>query len=154
MKCGSCILWQRNNKVCPIFNEAFSGDQEGCPKHISILRNCAICGNLILDKYIYDISTSSFICSKCSHALNSCRTCKESSVCHFDQDSSCPYPPLITKTIQQGNMQMMTQVRNPERERETCEAKCNCWNPKQKCCSRENNWCPSYYNILEGKNND
>lgn len=156
MKCGSCALRDPQSGICPIFRQPIDSDRDSCPKYTSVVYTCDLCGTPI-SECIIDISSpnQNILCPNCSFLHNTCDTCIEiTKGCPFTDDQSCPYPPFINKTVQQGPMVMTTQVRNPDRERITCEAKCNCWNPKEHICSREDKWCPSYKYILGDNNND
>lgn len=68
--------------------------------------------------------------------------CEFAKTCDFETNPST-MPKIVQKVIQQGNMQMATQVRNPEREKITCAAGCKCYNETYGC-SRQDNLCINY----------
>ena len=82
------------------------------------------------------------ICEDCLNATGTCRMCEFAKTCDFETNPS-PLPKVVQKVIQQGNMQMATQVRNPERKKSTCEAGCKCYD-EEYGCSRQNSLCINY----------
>ena len=82
------------------------------------------------------------LCEDCLNATGTCQMCEFSKTCDFETNPST-LPKVVQKVVQRGNMQMATQVRNPEREKITCAAGCKCYNEKYGC-SRQDNLCINY----------
>ena len=89
------------------------------------MKHCEICGQPLLVPGIVDIVDGNphLICTTCGSKMNTCETCKEISKCDFETNPS-PIEKTINKQVRQGNMIMMTTVKNPKRIDETCKKNC------------------------------
>ena len=83
-----------------------------------------------------------YVCDDCLNRLGTCAVCEYQNTCDFETNPST-LPKIVQKVIRQGNAQMMTQVRNPEREKITCAAGCKCYD-KTYGCSRQDGLCVNY----------
>lgn len=139
--CRTCALCDPSQSVCRLFHHKIDIDQDFCSRHTKSLIQCEICGAPMLEPFI-DLSIEGeyhVICGNCASSRSSCSFCKKNTLCSFENDPS-PLPKVITKTMQQGNSYIQTQIRNPERVRETCEKNCFCFDAENGCL-RQNNWC-------------
>lgn len=149
--CGNCALWHLNGKtddVCPRLNIPVA-KKDMCPFHQYNIPTCQICGRQVIGAPILDVSDDEthLMCADCANAGSSCQTCGKSSYCAFEHDSICKEPPYINRVVQQGNMRMQTQIRNPERVKATCFF-CPCFDKDAEdpsnACRRSRNYCPNY----------
>lgn len=81
-------------------------------------------------------------CKRCAGLFNTCHLCLNSTKCEFETNPS-PLPKQVQQTIRQGNVQMQTVIKNPERIQLCCTG-CPCWNAVDACCNREYETCGSY----------
>lgn len=94
---------------------------------------CTQCGKPILGKEVFiSADLKAIFCKRCISLLGSCYTCEKAAQCAFEQDPS-PLPKQVAQVIQQGNVTMQTIIRNPEREKITCQAGCPCWHEEWGC---------------------
>lgn len=109
---------------------------------------CEICGNPIqepAERVVVEIIDGKLhtICGTCmEHHLKTCKVCDNRNRCDFETNPST-LPKTIQKSVQNGPMHMVTQVRNPERIKITCEKGCGCWN-KEGYCNRDYQCCGNY----------
>jgi hypothetical protein len=82
-------------------------------------------------------------CGNCGNALGTCATCAQAKSCDFETNP-IQIPKQVQKVIRQGNMQMQTVIRNPEREKETCMKGCPCWDSEECVCIRQIGFCKSW----------
>ena len=75
--------------------------------------------------------------------IGTCATCTQAKFCDFETNP-IQIPKQVQKVIRQGNMQMQTIVRNPEREKETCMKGCPCWDSEQCVCLRQTGFCKAW----------
>lgn len=148
--CGECALAKHNGGICPVFKTAQPQDNPGCQYHTCELHPCILCGNhMTKDNQFIDITEPDNIiiyCGKCKQHISHCPTCVNSKECRFETDPS-PLPKIVQQEIRQGNMITVTQVRNPERIRQTCQNGCLCFS-EEFGCSRQINHCGNYKFIL------
>ena len=143
--CKSCaIAGLKAPQICALSGLKVT-ETDYCSFHRGSLSTCAICGSVILqDGYIDE---GHLICPNCFSQITSCRVCRGSLQCAFEEDPS-PTPKVISQQIRQGNGIYVTTVRNPERVRETCQKGCKCFDTKNGCL-RQNGFCSNhevYYN--------
>lgn len=126
MKCDECII----NKNCALR----AIDPSNCKNPITAahLLTCDICGRQFLSSQAtIEAHTGKVICPACAQYMMACGSCQFSEGCAFETDPS-PLPKVVIQTIQQGNMMIQQQVRNPAREEITCK-KCKCYNEEFHC---------------------
>ncbi len=151
--CGDCGFraTQGADTVCSILHIKVDPVSDCCPKYIfqEQMRYCEICGQPLLEPGIVDLINGKphLICSNCGSQMGTCKTCKEVSKCDFETNPS-PIEKAIQKQVRQGNMIMMTTVKNPKRIEETCKKNCKCYDPKNECLRQTiqtcNHWCAPY----------
>lgn len=141
--CNSCGLRTPNN-FCALTNMSIDPNNDYCSKYKSTLFFCDVCGAGILDPIveIKEDKTVRVFCAQCANQLTSCRFCKNSQDCKFENDPS-PIPKIIPQTFRQGNSIIETQIKNPERIRQFCENKCPCYTPENGCL-RQFNYCSNW----------
>ena len=88
------------------------------------------------------------VCKSCVSALGTCGACEKVRECLFET-SPVQLPKVVVKTIQNGNVQMQIQIKNPERIAQTC-VNCLCWNKEEKYCIKQNiGFCARYAPVLQ-----
>jgi hypothetical protein len=116
--------------------------------------NILDCGHQVQDTrgeiIVFNESEKGYItvCANCLPILGTCGACEKVRECLFET-SSVPEPKVIVKTIQNGNMQMQTQIKNPDRIAKTC-VNCICWNKEENYCMREiDRVCGQYTSVFQ-----
>lgn len=84
-------------------------------------------------------------CDKCFAKLSTCANCEQNVNCAFD--ASPDTPKIVQKREIVGNMQAVTNVRNPDIVRNTCKDKCSCFS-EENGCMRDFNSCDNLKPIL------
>lgn len=147
--CGNCLILKRNNGICPVFQEKVNDDEPACRKYVGHDSPvCGFCGSLIPGKGEIVIMNDEYdnvilSCPTCAERIGTCATCAQARYCEFET-SNIQIPKQIQKVVRQGNMQMATIVKNPEREKETCMKGCSCWDEENCMCLREAGMCKSW----------
>lgn len=137
--CGQCALRSPDQTSCQLTKLAITPKDPACGYFCAHLTKCGLCGQAfpklttIMDDY--------YVCDSCLSTLGTCHQCKQQ-ICDFETNPS-PLPKVVQKIIHQGNMQMSTQVRNPEREKITCANGCKCYTPSG-TCARQDGLCGNY----------
>ena len=138
--CGDCLIQKQAGGMCPVFQEKVNPADKACRKYIGHdSTKCGICGSLMPGKPQIvlmgdgDILTT---CLNCAENLGVCATCAQAKFCDFETNP-INIPKQVQKVIRQGNMQMQTIIRNPEREKETCMKGCPCWDSEECVCLRQ-----------------
>ena len=146
--CANCAYWRPDNQSCVLL-KARRAENDYCSSHSTSPLVCATCQSYILGKsFIYSVGNAYVeVCEKCHTAIPTCAGCKNSVQCAFNDDPN-PLPKIVMQTVQQGNMMMQTQVRNPERIKLFCE-NCPCYNAEDRACDRECNVCAQYNCIFD-----
>ena len=146
-KCGDCLLQKRSGGVCPVFQESVNETDNACRKYIGHDSPvCGFCGSLMPGKgevVIMEDGDTILSCAQCAERIGTCATCAQAQFCEFET-SNIQIPKQVSRVIRQGNMQMQTVVRNPEREKETCMKGCSCWDEENCICLREAGMCKSW----------
>ena len=146
-KCGDCLLQKRSGGVCPVFQEKIEETDNACRKYIGHDSPvCGFCGSLMPGKgevVIMEDGETILSCVQCAEHIGTCATCAQAQFCEFET-SNIQIPKQVSRVIRQGNMQMQTVVRNPEREKETCMKGCPCWDEENCICLREAGMCKSW----------
>lgn len=150
--CGDCgfRVDQGTDSFCSITKLKVNKDLDSCSKHTpqESMRFCEICGNPFIEGGIIDLIDGSahLICNNCASKLNTCQTCKEVTNCDFETNPS-PIQKVIQQQVRQGNMVMMTTVKNPKRIEETCKKNCKCYDEKNECIRENIQFCTSWVAI-------
>lgn len=140
--CGNCLLQKQNGGICPIFQEKANPDDLSCRRYIGHDSPvCSFCGSLMSGKgeiilLDNDDNVTLISCHNCAETLGTCQTCALGKTCDFETNP-INIPKQIPRVIRQGNMQMQTIIRNPEREKETCMKGCLCWDESECACMRQ-----------------
>lgn len=147
--CGDCgfRVTQGSESFCSLSKLKVIPEVDSCSKHVfqDSMKFCEICGNVIFESGIVDLVDGSphIICSSCASRMNTCATCVEAEKCDFETNS-CPIEKVVQKQVRQGNMVMMTTVKNPKRIEETCKKNCKCYDEKNGCIKESIHTCPSW----------
>ena len=149
--CGSCALRTDNinsptGHICSISNLIVDASKDFCSKHKNELPTCDVCGQATLDLLqIIKTKEGDFIamCGECSKQLGHCRTCIHGNKCSFETDPSS-LPKIVNKEITQGNARFVTQIKNPDRVRQTCQKNCPCFSSDNLCLKQSVQTCQQY----------
>ena len=145
--CGDCLIQKQNGGMCPIFQEQVNENNRACRKYIGHdSAVCGFCGSLMPGKpeiVIMEDGTNLLSCPRCAERIGTCATCAQAKFCDFETNP-IQIPKQVQKVVRQGNMQMQTVIRNPEREKETCMKGCPCWDEENCICLREVGMCKSW----------
>ena len=146
--CNTCLLGDKIQKRCRLSGIPIDPEKDFCSHYTDSLENCEICGHPMLTEGSFieqdDNGVWHQYCSNCAKLLQTCQTC--SNPCEFESNPD-PMPKVVIKTVRQGNMQMQTQVMNPERIQKFCPS-CNCYDEEvgckrvfnDSCCKKPNFW--------------
>ena len=138
--CRSCALRAQDQTKCMLTNLPIDPNEDFCSKHTQTIYKCAKCGSMLLQPFLIDGNT---YCENCASQANTCNFCKNiQKDCAFQTDPS-PTPQYIPQQIRRGNSIFQTNVPNPERIRQFCQGKCDCYD-EQNFCMRQLGWCPRY----------
>lgn len=138
--CDDCLVQKQAGGMCPIFGEKVNPADRACRKYIGHdSPKCDMCGALMPGKpevVIMEDGDTIISCGNCAAIIGMCGTCSERTKCDFET-SPINIPKQVQKVVRQGNMQMQTVIRNPEREKETCMKGCPCWDSEECICLRQ-----------------
>lgn len=149
-KCNNCGYADWDTAKCRLLGIHIKPeDGLTCTQWKQELDICTICGRVIVSNpYLISSNGSwSMVCGECVKQLNTCRNCQNGSSCDFETNPSS-LPKAVMKRFQQGNQIIQTQVKNPERIRQTCEKNCCCWDAKNRVCRKEYNYCEDIVAIV------
>ena len=135
-RCNTCAYVDMEHAVCRLSFRTIIPDKDFCPSHEILPMSCDVC-HRITPKAEYIIYNEYIICANCAPQLRTCALCCHNQNCAFETDPS-PLPKIIQQKIQRGNMTIVNQVRNPEREAVTCQKNCKCYSETFGCMRRFN----------------
>lgn len=138
--CGKCALRNDQQKICQLTNLPYESGDLACKHFCKTIPQCGTCQRRFPS--LKTIMDNDYVCDDCLNRLGTCAVCEYQNTCDFETNPST-LPKIVQKVIRQGNAQMMTQVRNPEREKITCAAGCKCYD-KTYGCSRQDGLCVNY----------
>lgn len=143
-KCGECALRAPNGVQCMLDGRAISAE-DFCSNFKKTLIRCDICGHLMGTTPILETidNTTYQSCPACNKAFGTCPTCDQARICPFETDPS-PIPKVVQRKVQQGPMIAVTDVRNPERIRITCEKNCKCYDASFGCLKQTIQTCKNF----------
>ena len=150
--CGDCGLKveQGTDSFCSLSKIKIDPNIDSCSKHTfqETMKICEICGSVLLEPGIVDLidGHAHILCHNCISQLGFCNTCRNIKDCKFEPDPS-PTEKIIQKEIRQGNMSMMTTVKNPKRIEETCKKGCYCYDEKNGCIRETIHYCTSWKSL-------
>ena len=137
--CNTCGLHDPSQNICLLYKHQVDPNEDFCSKHKQVHR-CERCNTITLTPIIeMEGDIVHLLCVQCASERSTCSFCSHNNGCSFENDPS-PLPKVVMQTMQQGSMYMQTQVRNPERIRETCQKNCECFDTENGCL-RQNNYC-------------
>ena len=147
--CINCGYAASTKDKCLLFGIPIQEeDGKKCTYFTYRARKCDVCGGMLFphahvmlekvaDGYVR-------VCDNCFQYIDKCPTCQHAQeYCAFQQiASSSGIPPFVQKVVQQGPMQMITQVKNPQLIAQVCP-KCPCY--KNNSCGKDiGEGCSSY----------
>lgn len=147
--CRYCIFHKRNIKsptgyICTKYNLP-KKEEDFCSENIKRTLNCDSCGRKFIASDATIIADDNLIiCPECARCRNLCVTCKNFSKCDFETNPST-LPKVVQKQVRRGNMTSVTQIRNPERVRITCQNGCPCYHSEFDCCKQNHGTCQQYH---------
>ena len=130
--CGTCGLFNPDTEQCminiPLYD--LEDPRDGyCHNHTFRPKKCDCCGNKVVPwaKMIY-MGNDVMICPDCNQKFGLCETCRQTRQdCNFMiMSQTSGIPPVVQKIAQQGGMQMITQVKNPQLIERACKD-CPCY---------------------------
>lgn len=142
--CGECALRAQNGVQCMLDGRAISAE-DFCSKFQKELHKCSICGRPIGTTPILEVVNDSVYetCPVCQKMFGTCQTCDRAATCDFETNPS-PLPKTIQQKVQRGPMIAVTEIRNPERIRITCEKNCKCYDPSFGCLRQMAQTCKNF----------
>lgn len=146
--CKNCGYVSSDGSGCLLLNIPIY-DKGRCDFFRYNPKRCDVCGAL-LPPYVH--STLEFVddkyvtvCDNCEQSMDRCVVCQRAhDGCAFQNLAySSGIAPFVQKTIHQGNMTAIMQVKNPELMAQACSS-CTCYADGE--CIRENGkGCPSFH---------
>ena len=132
--CGECAFRSQDGTHCGLTNTPINPKEDFCSKLETSPKTCDICGQFIVGPGIIDAETTPphYICYNCLKSIKTCARCKNNTRCEFEENPSST-PKVIQQHIQQGPMVAITNVKNPQRIKETCEKLCGCFDSTVGC---------------------
>lgn len=146
-KCKGCGLYETSALTCKIFKTRLDPEEPGCPYFTKEILKCDSCGKTILNAR--EVLLEEFngktlcLCEECNAQALTCAFCSSGTLCDFETNPST-LPKVVQKQVRQGYTIVTTQVRNPDRVKETCAKNCKCWDPETQICRKEQHWCNNY----------
>lgn len=142
--CKNCA-YLLSNGACPIAGYSPDPNQPVCNSFSDTKYICKVCHNPIFHKQMVIDDKGNTYCDKCFAKLSTCANCEQNVNCAFD--ASPDTPKMIQKREIVGNMQAVTNVRNPDIVEKTCKKGCSCFN-EENGCMRDFNCCDELKPIL------
>lgn len=142
--CKNCA-YLLSNGACPIAGYSPDPNQPVCNSFSDTKYICKVCHNPIFHKQMIIDDKGNTYCDKCFAKLSTCANCEQNVNCAFD--ASPDTPKMIQKREIVGNMQAVTNVRNPDIIEKTCKKGCSCFN-EENGCMRDFNCCDKLKPIL------
>lgn len=142
--CKNCA-YLLSNGACPIAGYSPDPNQPVCNSFSDTKYICKVCHNPIFHKQMIIDDKGNTYCDKCFAKLSTCANCEQNVNCAFD--ASPDTPKMIQKREIVGNMQAVTNVRNPDIVEKTCKKGCSCFN-EENGCMRDFNCCDELKPIL------
>ena len=142
--CKNCA-YLLSNGACPIAGYSPDPNQPVCNSFSDTKYICEVCHNPIFHKQMIIDDKGNTYCDKCFAKLSTCANCEQNVNCAFD--ASPDTPKMIQKREIVGNMQAVTNVRNPDIVKTTCQNGCLCYS-EENGCMRDFNCCNNIKYIL------
>ena len=146
--CRTCGILDKPSGMCSLTGRQVDPDADFCSQWTDNVQKCDMCGREFLGPGTLTEVNGEYkqTCNTCTEYFQTCRTCanRKRGYCKFNDQSFRPdVSPVITKSIQKGPAILQAQVRNPEREKITCQQGCLCYKDEFGCC-RETHTCGNY----------
>lgn len=147
--CGNKGYFQDGTPGCSLLNRKIDLEKDFCSWHRpdNAIAQCDLCKqNFPINSLQFWIDKDAvlgyWVCENCMKSINTCNTCKSRMECGFENDHSEPH--IVMQRVQNGFMNMQTQVKNPHLVQKHCHS-CKCWDG-EKCMHEENGvncryWC-------------
>lgn len=142
--CKNCA-YLLSNGACPIVGYSPDPNQPVCNSFSDTKYICKVCHNPIFHKQMIIDDKGNTYCDKCFAKLGTCANCEQNVNCAFNDSPDTPK--MIQKREIVGNMQAVTNVRNPDIVEKTCKKGCSCFN-EENGCMRDFNCCDKLKPIL------
>ena len=142
--CKNCA-YLLSNGACPIVGYSPDPNQPVCNSFSDTKYICKVCHNPIFHKQMIIDDQGNTYCDKCFTKLSTCANCEQNVNCAFN--ASPDTPKMIQKREIVGNMQAVTNVRNPDIVEKTCKKGCSCFN-EENGCMKDFNCCDKLKPIL------
>lgn len=149
VKCQFCGYVNQEKDKCLLFGIPIPEDNnKSCTYFTYRARRCDVCGGLLIPHahVILEKIADGYarICDNCYQYIDKCPTCDHAQEqCNFEIiANSSGIPPIVQKVVQQGPMQMITQVKNPELIAQACPG-CICYQ-NERCLREFGDGCHSY----------
>ena len=149
--CKTCALRDEEKSICRLTGTIIDIKTDYCSRHVKELTICEVCQQpmLVVGSFVEKDSNEVWhqYCGRCAQLINTCQACPKFQTCPFETDPN-PMPKVVTRTVQQGNMVMQVQGRNPERVALLCPT-CDCWNDEFGCLKEHGQGCckkPKFWN--------
>ena len=142
--CETCKVCVKEKGICQRHGIAIPVDlkKDYCSKHVDEIIICEVCRQPMIPPGIIEVDKDGNVhqfCDRCNQLMKTCATCPKVQYCAFDMDPN-PMPKVVMQTVQQGNMTMQSQIKNPERIKLFCHS-CKCWNEDAGCFREYNIGC-------------
>ena len=150
-KCKTCGWYLPEQLACMKLN-IHRDPEDFCSDHAQP-ELCDICGRPAAQSILYKVDgpdqpNYNLFCPTCYPLLDTCQVCGHFNECEFETNSD-PLPKYVRQEIRDGNMVIVTDIKNPERIRKYCQ-KCKCYGGEENDCLKQfNTRCENHYiNIL------
>ena len=135
--CQTCAMYVQEQQGC-VRTKTIEVPNHTCRHWAHQLPTCATCGLAFVPPVNYMLVEDAYItiCPSCLNQSGTCGLCKGSARCDF-QENPIAIPPLVEKTVRQGNRLITGNIPNPDRIAATCVASgCKCYHKDE-----EHEWC-------------
>ena len=140
-KCKTCGWYLPEQFACMRMN-VHRDPEDFCSDHAKP-ELCDICGQPAARSILFKVDgpnqlNYNLLCPSCYQLLETCQVCGHFNECEFETNPD-PLPKYVRQETRNGNMVIVTDVKNPERIRKFCK---NC-----KCYREEENDCLKHFNM-------
>lgn len=155
-KCETCGWYFPDSFACEKFHIR-RNPKDFCSDHEQP-EICDICKGPVAQPILYKIDgpdqpNYNLICSECYQWLDTCQVCGHFNECEFETNPD-PLPKYVRQELRDGNMIIVTDVKNPERIRKYCQ-NCKCYGGEENDCLKQfNTKCGNHYINIVTKNKE
>lgn len=147
--CKTCGFRFEETK-CAVYGKVIDPLNDFCSMYTRYPQKCSICnGLMLLEGSIVEVdeaNSAHLLCQKCNQLMSTCQLCDKAKGCDFETNPS-PLPKTVQKQIRQGNMVMVTEIKNPARTEITCKKNCSCFDEENGCLREFNTACSNFCHI-------